>query len=91
METGQDRPDCLRLQCAGNNHGVPVAQHGILYYFHQEQTMAVSHHYDVIIEWTGNRGVGTLDYKSYDRDHVIRANDKPDIAGSSDAAFAGDA
>lgn len=53
--------------------------------------MAVTHNYDVIIEWTGNRGVGTRDYKSYDRDHVIRANGKPDIAGSSDVAFAGDA
>ena len=53
--------------------------------------MSASHEYDVTIEWTGNRAEGTLDYKSYDRDHVIRARGKPDILGSSDAAFRGDA
>jgi organic hydroperoxide reductase OsmC/OhrA len=49
------------------------------------------HTYAVSVEWTGNRGNGTSAYRDYDRDHVIRAGNKPDIAGSSDAAFLGDA
>lgn len=49
------------------------------------------HKYVVSIQWTGNRGSGTSGYRKYGRDHVIRAAGKPDIAGSSDAAFLGDA
>jgi organic hydroperoxide reductase OsmC/OhrA len=47
------------------------------------------HSYRVTIEWTGNRGPGTTDYRAYDRDHVIRADRKPPIDGSSDPAFRG--
>lgn len=49
------------------------------------------HKYRVTVEWTGNRGSGTSGYRQYDRDHIIRAEAKPDILGSSDAAFLGDA
>lgn len=49
------------------------------------------HHYRVSVQWTGNRGSGTSAYRAYGREHVIRAAGKPDIAGSSDAAFLGDA
>jgi organic hydroperoxide reductase OsmC/OhrA len=49
------------------------------------------HSYRVIVEWTGNRGSGTADYRAYGRDHVIRAEGKPPIPGSSDPAFRGDA
>lgn len=49
------------------------------------------HHYQVQVEWTGNKGSGTTSYKAYDRDFVISADNKPDIAGSSDPAFLGDA
>ncbi len=49
------------------------------------------HRYAVTVDWTGARGVGTRSYTSYDRDHVIAVADKPTIAGSSDAAFRGDA
>jgi organic hydroperoxide reductase OsmC/OhrA len=49
------------------------------------------HHYDVAIEWTGNQGSGTSGYREYSRDHIIRTGSKPEIAGSSDAAFRGDA
>ena len=52
--------------------------------------MKLEHHYAASIEWTGNRGTGTSDYKSYGRDHVIAAEGKPDIAGSSDRVFHGD-
>jgi len=49
------------------------------------------HHYRVGVEWTGNHGTGTDDYRSYGREHVIRTEGKADIAGSSDPAFRGDA
>ena len=48
------------------------------------------HHYHVAVEWTGNRGSGTDGYRNYARDHVIRIDGKPDIAGSSDPTFRGD-
>lgn len=50
-----------------------------------------SHSYKVTVQWTGNRGSGTSGYKAYGRDHLIQAGHKPDIAGSSDPAFLGDA
>src|SRR5258707_328561 len=49
------------------------------------------HRYKVTVEWIGNKGTGTSGYRDYSRDHMIRAGSKPDIAGSSDAAFLGDA
>ncbi|HEY8913594.1 OsmC family protein [Lacisediminihabitans sp.] len=53
--------------------------------------MILQHNYAVELEWLGNRGTGTSDYKSYGRDHVVRADGKHDISGSSDRAFHGDA
>jgi organic hydroperoxide reductase OsmC/OhrA len=47
------------------------------------------HSYSVGIKWTGNTGVGTLNYQSYQRDHVISAENKVDIEGSSDVCFRG--
>jgi len=49
-----------------------------------------THRYDVMVGWTGNRGTGTRSYGGYDRSHVIRAEGRPDITGSSDPAFRGD-
>ncbi len=49
------------------------------------------HRYRVALEWTGNDGVGTAEYRSYRRDYVLRAEGKPAIAGSSDPSFRGDA
>jgi organic hydroperoxide reductase OsmC/OhrA len=49
------------------------------------------HHYRVEVEWTGNRGSGTDGYRNYGREHVIRVEGKPEIAGSSDPGFRGDA
>lgn len=48
------------------------------------------HHYALETQWTGNLGSGTRDYKSYSRAHVIRAEGKGEIQGSSDKAFHGD-
>ncbi len=49
------------------------------------------HQYHVDVEWTGNHGTGTDGYRNYGREHVIRIAGKPDIGGSSDPTFRGDA
>ncbi len=49
------------------------------------------HHYRVDVEWTGNLGSGTSGYRAYGRDHVIRIEGKPELAGSADPTFRGDA
>jgi organic hydroperoxide reductase OsmC/OhrA len=49
------------------------------------------HRYRVDVEWTGNLGTGTDGYRNYSRDHVIRIAGKPELAGSSDPTFRGDA
>ena len=49
------------------------------------------HHYQVNIEWTGNKGRGTESYKAYSRDYESSEGKKQSIAGSSDPAFLGDA
>jgi organic hydroperoxide reductase OsmC/OhrA len=51
--------------------------------------MAKEHHYNTSLVWTGNKGEGTAHYRAYDRDHVLSAKGKPEIAGSSDPAFRG--
>lgn len=49
------------------------------------------HHYEIKVEWTGNEGNGTLNYKSYNRNHIIVADGKhTEINGSSDPSFLGD-
>ena len=48
------------------------------------------HRYKVRVDWTGNDGRGTESYKAYRRDHVISIEGKPELPGSSDAAFRGD-
>ncbi len=53
--------------------------------------MKLDHSYAVSVEWTGNRGTGTSGYRAYGRDHVVRAEGKHDIQGSSDRTFHGDA
>jgi organic hydroperoxide reductase OsmC/OhrA len=53
--------------------------------------MHLEHHYAVSIDWLGNRGSGTSDYKAYGREHSISADGKSTITGSSDRTFRGDA
>lgn len=48
------------------------------------------HHYHITTNWTGNTGVGTTTYASYQRSHDILVDNKPTIAASSDPAFLGD-
>jgi organic hydroperoxide reductase OsmC/OhrA len=50
-----------------------------------------THSYTCALSWTGNLGSGTSGYRAYSRDHVFRAPGKPDLPGSSDPAFRGDA
>ncbi len=50
-----------------------------------------NHQYQIDLQWTGNRGQGTRNYRAYDRDHLINANGKTaPIEASSDPAFRGD-
>lgn len=48
------------------------------------------HQYKTTIEWTGNKGSGTNNYRDYERSHTISVENKPTIEGSSDPAFRGD-
>jgi organic hydroperoxide reductase OsmC/OhrA len=48
------------------------------------------HLYQIEVKWTGNTGLGTANYKVYERSHEIAVADKPPIPGSSDPAFRGD-
>ncbi len=50
-----------------------------------------THTYSTHVEWTGNRGTGTSGYSTYGREHIIRMDGKPDIKGSADQAFRGNA
>ncbi|WP_198602161.1 OsmC family protein [Rhodococcus opacus] len=50
-----------------------------------------THDYTLTVTWTGNRGAGTSGPDAYARDHVIAAAGKPDLPGSADPSFRGDA
>lgn len=52
--------------------------------------MPGQHHYKATIKWTGNKGEGTTDYRTYERTHIVSIDNKTDILGSSDPAFRGD-
>lgn len=52
--------------------------------------MTRQHKYNLTTIWTGNKGPGTNDYRSYDRSHTIRIEGKQDIQCSADSAFRGD-
>ncbi len=48
-----------------------------------------NHHYKSKIEWTGNTGESTKNYRSYKRSYTISVEGKAEINGSSDPAFLG--
>ncbi|KMQ69140.1 peroxiredoxin [Chryseobacterium sp. FH2] len=52
--------------------------------------MSKEHHYKTTIQWTGNKGTGTSNYRNYERNHTISVENKPIIEASSDPAFRGD-
>lgn len=49
------------------------------------------HAYSARVVWDGNTGEGTAAYDRYGRDHRIVIGGKPELAGSADPAFRGDA
>ena len=51
----------------------------------------MDHTYAVDLTWTGNRGSGTSGYRDYSRDLTLSAVGKPELLGSADRAFRGDA
>ena len=48
------------------------------------------HSYQTFLQWTGNKGQGTKNYRAYDRAYEIKVEGKPVVFGSSDPAFRGD-
>ena len=52
--------------------------------------MARNHKYETRSVWTGDRGQGTADYRSYARTYDTTSPGRPAIPGSSDPAFRGD-
>lgn len=52
--------------------------------------MEKQHTYNLTLEWTGNTGTGTNSYRTYERNHILQVQGKPEIPGSSDPAFRGD-
>ena len=48
------------------------------------------HKYHTNLQWTGNTGKGTENYRGYERAHSISVEGKPLILASSDPSFRGD-
>ncbi len=48
------------------------------------------HKYRISLQWTGNNGRGTANYRAYNRSYEIKVPGKPLIFGSSDPTFRGD-
>jgi organic hydroperoxide reductase OsmC/OhrA len=49
------------------------------------------HHYSAHLIWDGNRGKGTATYAGYGREYRVAIEGKPELHGSADVAFRGDA
>jgi len=52
--------------------------------------MIKKHPYSIKLNWTGNTGEGTTNYRNYLRDHEIAIEGKQKILCSSDPSFRGD-
>ncbi|WP_085909550.1 OsmC family protein [Kiloniella majae] len=52
--------------------------------------MSQEHQYKTHLSWTGNKGSGTSNYRTYDRHYDITIEGKMTLPGSSDPAFRGD-
>ena len=53
--------------------------------------MKGEHHYNAHLIWDGNRGDGTSTYAGYGRQYRVLIDGKPNLDGSADAAFRGEA
>lgn len=49
------------------------------------------HTYRAQLIWDGNRGDGTTNYKTYGREYRVLMDGKPELRGSADPTFRGDA
>jgi organic hydroperoxide reductase OsmC/OhrA len=49
------------------------------------------HRYQLTLVWEGNLGTGTSDYAAYGRQYRVSISGKPDLLGSADPMFRGDA
>jgi organic hydroperoxide reductase OsmC/OhrA len=49
------------------------------------------HSFAVSVEWTGNRGTGTSDYRAFGRDNTLTTDGRPPLYGSAARVFHGDA
>ena len=49
------------------------------------------HHYRAELTWDGSRGAGTSTYDGYGREYRVTIEGKPELRGSADPAFRGDA
>ena len=51
----------------------------------------MEHNYRSQLVWTGNLGEGTATYAGYGRDYTVTISGRPDLHGSADKHFRGDA
>jgi organic hydroperoxide reductase OsmC/OhrA len=49
------------------------------------------HHYNAHLIWDGNRGDGTATYAGYGRQYRVLIDGKPELQGTADVAFRGEA
>jgi organic hydroperoxide reductase OsmC/OhrA len=52
--------------------------------------MEKHHHYKVFTEWTGNKGEGTSNVRTYDRTHTVTVQNKPLLVLTTDNPAVGD-
>lgn len=52
--------------------------------------MAHEHNYKLTAVWTGNKGVGTKNVRTYDRSHTVTIQGKPELFLTTDNAAVGD-
>ena len=52
--------------------------------------MSGQHNYKLSVRWIGNNGMGTSNYKEFERSYSVIVDNKVEILGSSDPAFRGD-
>lgn len=52
--------------------------------------MAHEHNYKLTAEWTGNKGDGTRNVRTYDRSHTVSIQGKPDLFLTTDNPTVGD-
>jgi organic hydroperoxide reductase OsmC/OhrA len=52
--------------------------------------MVHEHNYKLTAEWTGNKGDGTKNVRTYDRSHTVAIQGKPDLLLTTDNPAVGD-